>query len=58
MARIHRMPAAEQNAIANLLKEELAWKASFDKSQDELEFLAAEAIVEYKKGKTRPLKIK
>jgi hypothetical protein len=58
MARIHKMSVSEQNAIAALLTEELAWEKSYSKSQDELEFLASEAIVEYKKGKTRVLKLK
>ena len=51
------MPAAEQNAIAALLNEELGWEKSFDNSQSELQRLAEEAIVEYKKGKTRPLRL-
>lgn len=58
MAKLDKMPVSEQNAIASLLNEELAWKKSFEKSQDELQFLAVEALVEYKKGKTQPLKLK
>ena len=57
-SKLSKMSAAEQNAIAALLNEELAWKASFEKSQDELSLLAEEAIAEYKKGKTKPLKLK
>lgn len=58
LAKIDKMPVAEQNAIASLLNEELAWKKSFDSSQNELQFLASEALEEYKKGKTQPLKLK
>ena len=56
--KLNKMPAGEQNAIAILLNEELAWKKSFDKSQTVLENLAAEALGEYKKGKTIPLNLK
>ncbi len=58
IAKLDKMPTAEQNAIALLLNEEFAWKKSFDSTQDELQFLAAEALVEYKKGKTTPLNLK
>lgn len=56
--KLSKMPAAEQNAIAALLKEELAWEKSFSSSQKELSSLAAEAMEEYKKGETHPLKLK
>ena len=58
ISKIDKMPLSEQNAIAELLNEELAWKKSFDNSQDELMVLASEAIGEYKKGKTKPLNLK
>ena len=58
IAKLDKMPVAEQNAIALLLNEELAWEKSFESSQDELQFLAAEALVEYKKGKTSLLNLK
>ncbi|MEO5641755.1 MAG: hypothetical protein ABIQ40_03930 [Bacteroidia bacterium] len=57
-SKLGKMPVAEQNAIAALLKEELAWEKSFASSQDELTNLAAEALVEYTKDKTKPLKLK
>lgn len=56
--KLNKMPVAEQNAIATLLNEELNWQKSFETSQSELSNLAAEAIGEYKKGKTRPLNLK
>lgn len=58
IAKINQMPIAEQNAIASLLNDELSWKKSFKDSQNELLSLASEALVEYKKGKTRPLDLK
>jgi len=58
IAKLDKMPASEQNAIALLLNEEIAWQKSFGASQDELQFLAAEAVIEYKKGKTQTLKFK
>lgn len=57
-ARINKMPAAGQNAIAELLVEKIAWQKSFKSSQKELDWLAAEALAEYQKGKTKPLKLK
>ena len=56
--KLNKMPAAEQNAIASLLNDELNWKKSFENSQDQLELLAAEALSEYKKGTTKPLNLK
>lgn len=53
-----KMPAPQQNAIAALLNEELTWQSSFENSQDGLAMLAAEAITEYKKGKTKALGFK
>ncbi len=58
IAQLNKMPLKEQNAIAALIKEEVAWKRSFDDSQEELSMIAAEALVEYKKGKTLPLNLK
>ena len=58
ISKISAMPAIEQNALAELLSEELAWKRSFQNSQEELVTLAAEALTEYKKGKIKPLNLK
>jgi hypothetical protein len=58
ISKINKMPVSEQNAIASLLHEELAWKKSFENSQEQLGMLAAEAVAEYKKGKTQPLRLK
>jgi len=52
LTSLNALPAKEQNAIAGLLKEELAWQKSYDKSQKKLSSLAAEALGEYGKGKS------
>ena len=54
-----KLPAAEQDAVATILLEEMAseqrWARSFAKSRDRLAKLAAEATAEYKAGRTKPL---
>ena len=57
VARINRLASQEQDAIAGLLEEELSWNKKFSKSQKQLASLADEALSEFKKGKTRSLKI-
>lgn len=57
LSEIENLPISEQNAIAGLLKHELAWQKSFEKSQTQLSFLASEALAEYKTGKTKPMKV-
>ena len=56
--RISRMSEKEQNAIAEILSKELSWNKSFRKSQSQLSSLAAEAIAEFKSGKTQRLNLK
>ena len=56
--KINNLPASEQNAIAGLLSEELIWQKSYAKSQQQLSSLAAEALEEYRKGKTKPMNLK
>jgi hypothetical protein len=58
LSKIDRLSPSEQDAIAGLLKQELKWQKSYDKSQDALSTLASEAIAEYRKGKVQPLKLK
>jgi hypothetical protein len=58
LTRINRLSTKEQNAIAEMLSNELNWEKSFKESPSELSQLASEAIAEYKSGKTRPLKLK
>jgi hypothetical protein len=58
-ARLKTLPASEQNAIAAMILEELEdeirWDDAFAGSQDALGLLAAEAMVEYRAGKTKEL---
>ena len=56
--KLNGLPSVEQDAIAKLLSDELAWQKSFYKSQKQLGFLAEEAIQEYAKGKARPINLK
>ena len=53
------LPEKEQDALAALVIDELAsdrrWQEAFDKSGDDLDRLAAEALAEYNAQKTLPL---
>ena len=55
---VAKLPAAEQDALAAILLDELAseqrWSESFAKSQDVLAKLAEEALTEHVAGKTKP----
>ena len=59
VAQAEKLPPEEQDAIAAILLEEIAseqrWSQSFARSEHVLEALAAEALAEFKSGKTRPL---
>lgn len=59
LQEVSKLPAADQDAVAAILLEELAseerWAESFGKSQDQLAKLAGEALAEYKAGRTKPL---
>jgi len=57
-SKINSLSPKEQNAIAGLLAEELAWQKSYAKSQQQLSSLAAEAMAEYRKGETKPMNFK
>ena len=52
-------PPAEQDILAGILLEEIAseaqWSKSFAKSEPALESLAAEALAEFRAGRTKPL---
>ncbi len=58
-AQAARLAESEQNAFANWILEELAseehWQKAFGDSANALAQLADEALVEHRKGKTRPL---
>lgn len=59
LSEVARLPAAEQDAVAAILLEELAseqrWSDAFAKSQDLLAKLAEEALAEHAAGRTKPL---
>lgn len=59
IARLKTLPTDKQDAIATLILEELEeeqrWDESFARSPDLLAKLAAEAMVEYRAGKTQEL---
>ena len=54
-----KLPPAEQDALAAILLGEIAseqhWSSSFAKSEAVLEALAAEALADFRAGKTKPL---
>ena len=59
IAQLKTLPANDQDAIAAIILEELEdevrWDSTFAKSQDVLAELAAEAMAEYRAGKTQEL---
>lgn len=59
IARLKTLPTDKQDAIATLILEELEeeqrWDDSFARSPDLLAQLAAEAMAEYRAGKTQEL---
>jgi len=58
LSEVAKLSPAEQDAVAAILLEELAseqrWAESFAKSQDVLEKLAEEVLVEHRAGLTKP----
>jgi hypothetical protein len=59
VAEAEKLPAEEQDVLAAILVEEIAseqrWSQSFARSEHVMEALAAEALAEFKSGKTKPL---
>lgn len=59
VAKIKKLPDSEQDAIAAVILEELEdearWDRAFEKSQDALAKLAAEAMAEDRSGRTQEL---
>jgi len=59
ISEVAKLPAAEQDAVAAILLDELAseqrWTESFAKSQDVLARLAEEALAEHAAGRSKPL---
>ena len=56
--KISNLSVSQQNSIAKMLSLELKWQKSFADSQDHLADMAAEALAEYKSGKTKALNLK
>ena len=58
VAEAAKLPPNEQDILAAILIEEIAsenrWSQSFARSEHALESLAAEALAEFKAGKTKP----
>ena len=58
-AEAAKLPDQEQDALANLVLQELAseqrWDQAFARSQDKLAALSKAAMSEYRAGKTRPM---
>jgi len=58
LQEVAKLPAAEQDAMAAIVLEELAserrWAEAFAKSPDQLAKLAREALAEYNAGRTKP----
>ena len=44
ISRLGNLPVKEQNAIADLLLQEISWQQSFSKSQKQLSTLALESV--------------
>ena len=59
ITKLQQLPASQQDAIAALilqeLEDEVCWDKAFEQSQDLLAILAAEAMAEYRAGKTQEL---
>lgn len=49
---IEELPREKQEEIILLIKDELSWEETFERTQEGLANLASEAIEEYQTGKT------
>jgi hypothetical protein len=61
LSQVQRLPDTEQDAIADVILEELKdeeqWQAAFAASQAQLAVLGLKALEEYRSGNTRELKL-
>jgi NTP pyrophosphatase (non-canonical NTP hydrolase) len=59
--KVDRLSKSQQNAIAEIIMEEIEderkWERKFKRSHSKLSKLADEAVDEYRKNKTEPLKL-
>jgi hypothetical protein len=53
--KAEKLTKAEQQIMAQLILDEINWDQTLANSQQQLSFLAQEALEEYKAGKTKPL---
>jgi len=53
IGNLNQLSCKEQDAIAELIQDELLWELSLKKSSKQLSKLAEEAIKEHKAGKTK-----
>ncbi|MDO8993252.1 hypothetical protein [Daejeonella sp.] len=51
--KIEQLEVEDQRQIAKMLTDEIMWKATLKNSAGKLEFLAKEAIEDYRNGKTK-----
>ena len=57
IGQAEKLSADDQRLIADLIMDEINWDETLKSSEKELSTLAAEALQEYKKGKTKPLNL-
>ena len=61
LAKVSKLPANQQDALAAILLEEFAdeerWTEAFKGSQAALEKLAGEALEDFERGRTTPLEL-
>ena len=55
--KAEKLSEKEQKVIAQLIVDEINWDKSLTDSSSTLDNLSSEALVEYKKGKTKPLQL-
>jgi hypothetical protein len=59
IAKVQQLPPSEQDAIAQLILDELAdeqqWNQAFERSQEALSRLAAQVRADIQAGKVKPL---
>ncbi len=53
ISTIEKLKDEEQRQIAKLLSDEINWDVTLQNSQEQLSYLANEALTEYKENKTK-----
>jgi hypothetical protein len=56
LEKAEKLPIEDQKLIAEMIMDEISWDEAVRSSERKLSSLAAEALQEYKRGKTKPLK--